>query len=363
MILVRYIIHNKIKNSKQYTISISLILIVASVCFLLSDYISYTAVALILLMFVSLNAMFFDIAPVLFSAFLSAIIWIWFFIPPIFTWVVKSTSDKMMIVMYFVVALVNTVLTIKLRALEKAANKKEEKENTLKLYNTLLNSLSHELRTPISTIIAATDNLESANNHLTEDMKKELIHEISKASIRLNSQVENLLNMSRLESDYISIKMDWCDVNDLIHHVVNVLNERLENRKVEIRIDETIPLCKLDYGLMEQILQNLIINSHLYTPINCKISISSWYKNDNLYITVEDDGQGFPENEIEFVFDKFYRLKHSKTGGTGLGLSIAKGFVEAHHGTITLKNNSKGGAFFSIIIPSDSSYINSYENE
>ncbi len=357
------IIHNKISKSKQYFISISLILIVASICYLLSAYISYTAVALILLMFVSLNAMFFDIAPVLFSAFLSAIIWIWFFIPPIFTWVVKSTSDKMMIVMYFVVALVNTVLTIKLRTLEKAANKKEEKENTLKLYNTLLNSLSHELRTPISTILAATDNLESENAQISKDMKKELIHEISKASIRLNSQVENLLNMSRLESDYVTIKIDWCDVNELIHGVVNNLNERLENRIVVLNIEENLPLCKLDFGLMEQVLQNLIINAHLYTPTNCTITISSWFKNDHLHFTIEDNGPGFPENEIEFVFDKFYRLQHSKTGGTGLGLSIARGFVEAHNGTITLQNKNSGGAFFSIIIPTESSNLNSYENE
>ena len=361
--MFKTLLYNKISKPKQYLISIALILIVTFICYYFLPFIDYRGVALILLMFVSLIAMFFDITPVLIAALLSALAWIWFFIPPIFTWVVKSTEDKMMILMYFIVALVNTVLTIKIRAIEKAANKREEKENTLKLYNTLLNSLSHELRTPISTIIGATDNLQSGNTQLSENMKNELIGEISKASIRLNSQVENLLNMSRLESEYIQIKIDWCDVNELIHEVVNGLKDRLEDRKVIIEIENNLPLCKLDYGLMQQVFQNLIINAHIYTPKECEIKITAHFANAHLVFIVEDNGIGFPENEIGNVFDKFYRLKHSKTGGTGLGLSIVKGYVEVHNGTIRLMNKIDGGAKFIIKIPSETNDINSYENE
>ncbi len=360
--MVNIILH-KISKPRQYFISIVLILLVATICFSLSNFIDYKIVALILLMTLSLIAMFFDILPVLSAAMLSAVIWIYFFIPPIFTWIVKSTDDLMMFFMYFIIAMVNTVLTFKIRAIEKAANIREEKENTLRLYNTMLNSLSHELRTPISTIIGATDNLQDKNERLTDEIKGELISEISKASLRLNSQVENLLNMSRLESEYMQPKIDWCDVNELVYRIINSLKEDLEFRVVLINIQENLPLCKLDSVLMEQVIKNLVMNANIYTEKSCIIEINTKYENGNLIIIIEDSGNGFPIDEIAFVFDKFYRLKHSKTGGTGLGLSIVKGFVEVHNGNILLENKPFGGAKFTIVIPSESNHINNFSNE
>jgi len=132
-----------------------------------------------------------------------------FFIPPHFTFQVKSTEDAIFLMMYFVVAIIGAILTYKIRKVEKAAREKEEKVNTIRLYNTLLNSLSHELRTPIATIIAATDNLQQNNARLSVANREELVGEIAMASFRLNQQVENLLNMSRLESGFITPRYDW----------------------------------------------------------------------------------------------------------------------------------------------------------
>jgi two-component system, OmpR family, sensor histidine kinase KdpD len=151
----------------------------------------YRVVALILLVTVSFIAMFYSIAPVMVSAILSALIWNFFFIPPKYTLHIENAEDALMFLMYFIIALVNAVLTNKIRQIEKVTQKRETKENTLKLYNTLLNSLSHELRTPIATIIGATDNLQMQDEKLSKANKKELIDEISKASLRLNRQVEN----------------------------------------------------------------------------------------------------------------------------------------------------------------------------
>ncbi len=340
-----------------------MIIAVSTVCYFLSAFIGYKVVALLLLVTVSLTAMFFDILPVLCAAILSAIIWDFFFIPPKFTFLIESTEDLLMFFMYFIIALVNAALTFKIRAIEKEASKKEEKENTFKLYNTLLNSLSHELRTPISTIIGATDNLQTGNQKLSDQNKTELLAEISKASLRLNRQVENLLNMSRLESGFIQPKKDWCDINELVHEVVNRLKENLEKRLVNIEIDDNVPLCKLDFGLMEQVLQNLILNANLYIPEQCVVFVKAKFSNNNLILIVEDNGSGFPAAEIEKIFDKFYRLKHSETGGTGLGLSIVKGFVEAHNGTISLENREGGGARFTIEIPAETTSVNSLKNE
>lgn len=242
--------------------------------------------------------------------------------------------------------------------MEKKANQKEEKENTLKLYSTLFNSLSHELKTPISTIIGAADNLHSMADKLTEHSKYELVSEISKASLRLDRQVGNLLNMSRLESGFIKPKNDWFDVNELIYDVLNQLKDNLNEKPVHVAVKENLPLFKLDYGLLFQVLHNLVHNAAANIPKYAVITIRAFCHYNKLVLVVEDTGYGFPEDEIKNVFEKFYRLKNSKTGGTGLGLSIAKGFVESMDGTIQLENMPDGGAVFTIEIPSELSYIN-----
>jgi two-component system sensor histidine kinase KdpD len=266
--------------------------------------------------------------------------------------------------------------------MEKLAREEEEKAKTVKLYNTLLNSLSHELKTPIATIVGATDNLLAEQSNLSAENRKELTENISVAALRLNQQVENLLSMSRLESGFIQPKKDWCDINELIYGVMNRLEQQLKNHKVTISVEENLPLYKLDYGLMEQILYNLLSNASIYTPeyadifISAKNIASKVYQlntsteqhsevkkeNNSLLLILEDRGPGFPKEELEKVFDKFYRLRHSKTGGTGLGLSIVKGFVEAHNGTIILENVPHG-ARFTIEIPAETSYINNLKNE
>jgi two-component system, OmpR family, sensor histidine kinase KdpD len=300
--------------------------------------------------------MFFDILPVLVCAILSALLWNFFFIPPKFTLAIKTAEDGLMFSMYFIVALVNAVLTTKIRRAEKEARRKEEKENTLKLYNTLLNSLSHELKTPISTIIAASDNLQTMSDKLSEVNKYELVSEITKASLQLDRQVGNLLNMSRLESGFIKPKNDWFDVKELVYNVVNQLKEEGKEKPINVSIKENLPLFKLDYGLLWQVLHNLIHNAITYIPKYAVISVKAYCKENKLILIVEDTGNGFPTDEMDKVFEKFYRLKNTSTGGTGLGLSIVKGFLESMNGTIKLENMTEGGAIFTIEIPSELSY-------
>lgn len=348
---------------RQYVISIMSVCLVATFGIFISNLAGYHVVALVLLLAVSIMAMFLDILPVMLAALLSALIWDFFFIPPRYTFQIGNTEDTLMLLMYFFIALINAVLTNKIRRVEKEAHQKEEKEHTIRLYNTLLNSLSHELRTPIATILGASDGLLEKNNKLSEENKEELITEIANASLRLNLQVENLLNMSRLESGFIKPKLDWCDINELIYSVTNKLQTELAHHQLCISIPEDLPLFKLDFGLMEQILVNLLNNAIQYTPKDAAINISVALKNKQLLLTVADTGNGFPENEIAKVFDKFYRLKNSPTGGTGLGLSIVKGFVQAQNGNIQLRNNAEGGAEFTIMLPAEVLYLNAVQNE
>lgn len=360
--MTRFLIY-KINKPLQFLITVFTVCIIAGICFLSFTQSNYKVVAFVLLFTVSLIAMFFDILPVLLAAFLSAAIWDYFFIPPRFTLQVGSSEDTILLLMYFVIALLNAVLTYKIREFEKMATQKEEKANTIKLYNTLLNSLSHELRTPIAAIVGAADNLQTNNGKLTAENKYELLNEISKASMRLNMQVENLLNMSRLESGFIKPKKNWIDITELIYGIVKKLEENNITHRINININPSIPLFKLDEGMMEQIIFNLLNNACLYTPSKTVINIVTICYEDVLQIIIEDDGEGFPADEIDFVFDKFYRLKNSKPGGTGLGLSIVKGFTEAMKGSIQLQNKTTGGAKFIINIPAETSYLKNLKNE
>lgn len=352
----------KYSQLNQYLISIALVLLTSIACYFGSQFIGYKTVALILLVTVSIVAMLFDILPVLSAAVLSALIWNFFFIPPILTFHIDNTEDFLMFLLYFFIACVNAVLTFKIRKEETKARDKEEKENTIKLYDTLLNSLSHELRTPISTILGAVDTLKENKERISAINQHELLNQIDISSIRLNRQVENLLNMSRLETGMLKLNIDWCDTNELIHDVIQKITQT-NNHVIIFEPNEYLPLFKFDRGLIEQVLQNLIYNAINYTPENTIIKINASQQSNYCVMSVSDNGPGIPDAEIKYLFDKFYRLPHTKTGGSGLGLSIVKGFIDAHHGSVKVENNSNGGVTFIVQFPAEVSYLNNLKNE
>lgn len=340
----------------QYAYSVLVIILVAAACYAFSGTLGYRVAALILLLAVSLLAITFDILPVLLAAALSAFIWDFFFIPPRFTIQVGTAEDTILLIMYFVIALINGVSTYKIRQAEKSARLKEERANSVKLYNTLLNSLSHELRTPIAAITGAADNLQ-INPNLTDSEKEQLVAEISKASLRLNQQVENLLNLSRLESGHIQPKKEWCDVQELIYATVKSVEENHPHRKISISIDQNTPLCETDRILLEQIVCNLLNNAAIHTPPQASIYITALCHTGSLEIIVEDEGEGFKNVDVNDVFHKFSRDRIQKGGSSGLGLSIVKGFTEALGGNVTLQNKKSGGALFTVYLPVRTSHL------
>ncbi|MBX3238866.1 MAG: PAS domain-containing sensor histidine kinase [Chitinophagaceae bacterium] len=353
---------HKIKISHQFAISILTVLTVSGICWSLKDYLDYRIVALILLLVVSVLAVSFKILPVLIAALLSALLLNYIFIEPYMTYEIDNAENALLFFMFVAVALVNAVLTNRLRIQEKKARIREEKENTIKLYNTLLNSLSHELKTPISTIIGAIDTLTENNGSLTKEQEDDLLAEIDIAGSRLNIQVENLLNMSRLEAGNLRLKKDWTDINELVFLAIEKV-ENPENKQISFEPSEKLPLVLLDSGLVEIVLYSIIHNAIRYTPPFAIVYITAAYQDDLLKISIEDNGKGIPPEESTRVFEKFYRMPNSGTGGSGLGLSIAKGFVQAHKGKISLESSSFGGAAFKISIPVEASYIKNLKNE
>lgn len=342
---------------RQYFLGISCILLVSFVAHLFKDVIGYHVVALLLLLTVSLLAMFLRLLPIVVVAVLSALIWNFLFILPVGTFKINTPEDGLLFLMYFVVAVMNAVFTTRIRKLEGQAREKKEKERSLQMYNTLLNSLSHELKTPISTIIGTVDTLKLDPSLLNAEQKTELLTEIEIAGHRLHQQVGNLLNMSRLESELFRLQLDWYDLNELVYRVMQKNLPDSGAHSIHFSEKEQLPLFKVDGSLLEQILDNLLHNALQHTPAGTHIRISIETTAEGFELLIEDNGPGFPEDTLDKVFEKFYRLPGSAAGGTGLGLSIAKGFAQAHHGRISLKNKEGGGAIFTVRIPAENTQI------
>jgi two-component system, OmpR family, sensor histidine kinase KdpD len=479
----------------QYiTVSI-LVFLFAGSSYLIRDLIGYQAVSFILLFLVSILAFFYGTGPILLAAALSALIWDYLFIPPQFTFHVGNMIDVLMLIMFFIIALLNGVLTSRIRRQEKKIRIREERTNALyqltkdltlktgyhdvtqiaasyirkyfnleciiflknesgrinfqphngsenqfnenemsvvswvykhstkagkftntlpsgnytyyplmgnsgnmgviaikqtkifthgeeqfwenfisqisgkfereflreaakqtyllteseKLYKILFNSISHELRIPVAAIMGASDTLMLQDSSPVTRIA--LYKEISTASIRLNQLIENLLNMSRLESGHIKPHPDWYDVHDLANVVIKSLDQELVQFKLSVVIPADMPLVFIDFGIAEQIIHNLILNATQNSSAGSGIRLKFFIDNQLLTIQVMDRGTGIPEGELQSVFNKFHRSDKSKTGGLGLGLSIVKGFVEALNGNISVQNRQNGGALFTIKLP------------
>ena len=482
-------------NIRQYLVIPLFVILFSVISYLVKDYIGYQVVSFILLFLVSILALFYGTGPILLAATLSAFIWDFFFIPPQFTMYVGKPEDMLMLIMFFIIALLNGILTSRVRRQEEKIRIREERTHALyqltrdlamasaidevsniavryiqkyfnldcaiflkndqnqldigiqnqtklafsenevsiaawvfrhsakagkhtdtlpstnftfyplagthdnmgviaveqtgvftqgeeqfwdaflsqisgryereflrvaaknsfilnesdKLYKTLFNSISHELRIPVATIMGASDTLIAQS--YSEETRHKLYDEISTASVRLNRLIENLLNMSRLESGRITPHPDWCDVHDLAHKISVNLEHELLPFKLATVIPKEMPLVFIDFGLIEQVIHNLVLNATQYAPEGTQIRLKFYYDNELLTIQVMDRGNGFPADELSSVFNKFYRGKDARAGGTGLGLSIVKGFIEAHHGTVVAENRRNGGAIFTIKIP------------
>ncbi|GAA4444964.1 hypothetical protein GCM10023091_35880 [Ravibacter arvi] len=347
---------------RQLGISVLAVIISSVLAWLSKAHLDNMAVGLLLMLVVSTLAVVFDIFPVLVAAFLSALILNFFFVEPLFTYKIHDTESALLFSIYISIAVVHAVLTNRVRKQAKKSRDREEKEKTIRLYNTLLNSLSHELKTPIATIIGAIDTLKDAGIPIPAPQQNELLNEMETAANRLSYQVENLLNMSRVESGNFRLKTDWIDVNEMIFSCIRKIPAQHLKRFI-FKPDDKLPLLKLDEGLIETALYSILHNAARYTPEQATVMIDARYEDGFLAITISDNGTGIPEQHLHHIFEKFYRLPHSGTGGTGLGLSIAKGFVEAHEGKISVRNLKAGGAQFEITLPADVSYLNSLKNE
>jgi two-component system sensor histidine kinase KdpD len=224
-------------------------------------------------------------------------------------------------------------------------------EESQKLYNALFNSLSHDLRTPLTSIIGSSSSLESDETVLSLQDKKDLIKNINQSSLRMLRIVNNLLDMARIESEHTNLNYEWCDIEDIIGVAVKEV-ENIKERNLEIKIEDQVPLIWADFSLIEQVFVNLLDNSIKYSMPGSKIIIKIIKDWNKLNVSVIDQGIGVPEEEISRIFNKFHRVKLSENiQGTGLGLSICRSIIELHKGKIWAELNKMSGLTITFSLP------------
>lgn len=303
------------------------------------------------------------IAPLLLLALSSGLLLNYFFIPPLRTLHIENAEDSLLFFMYLIVALLHGVLSTRIRAAEAKSRDKEEKEKTIGLYNTVLNSLSHEMRTPLATLLGAADTLNDPGSRLEEVDRSRLYEVIAEAALRLNRQVDNLLNMSRMEAGKLRLKMDWCDLNELVWTCLEKYVPVIEHARVRFTPDQDQPYYYADAGLLEQLLSNLLLNALQYGGAQATIEIMVCESKSGFKLSVADNGPGLEPEEMQRVFEKFYRRPGNTVAGTGLGLSIAKGIAEAHNGQLRVDKGIEGGLVFTLEVPADKSHLNKLKHE
>lgn len=223
------------------------------------------------------------------------------------------------------------------------------------LRSALLNSISHDFRTPLSTVLGSATTLLDYHDELKPAVRRDLLESIQEDALRLNRYVGDLLDMARLEAGALEPRQVWTDVRSVVDSALARLGDRLGRRRVERDFAGDLPELKLDPTLLEQALLNVLENAIAHGPLGARITIAAKMETSGLMLSIEDDGPGVPPAAMGEIFNKFRRLERGtdRGEGLGLGLSIAKGFVEAMGGSIaaTPPLTPDGGARFLIVLP------------
>jgi len=223
-----------------------------------------------------------------------------------------------------------------------------------RLRSALLTSISHDLKTPLASVLGAASTMRDLADALSDAEKRDLLATVIDESERLNRFIANLLDMTKLESGAIVPKTALHDLGEIVGSALRRASKILTRHKIELELAADLPMLELDAVLFEQVLFNLLDNAAKYSPADTTIAIRSRRDGNQVVLQIADEGEGIPSGELESVFDKFYRVQKGDhvRPGTGLGLAISRGFVEAMHGTISAANRSdRRGAVLTIRLP------------
>jgi two-component system, OmpR family, sensor histidine kinase KdpD len=327
---------------------------VAALVRLLHIFMPGTNLSIVFLIAVLVSALRWGVGASIYAALLSILVYDFLFVNPVHTLVIASFQDVLALLAFLVVAVLTSNLMERIRKQADEMAQVRVLAESERLRSTLLSSVSHDLRTPLASIIGSATSLLSYGQEYDESAQTELLQTIREEAERLDRYVGNLLSMTRLESGALELRRDWADPGDLVASALAQLAPRLREHDVVVGSEPGVPLVKVDFVLMEQVLVNLLDNAAKYAPPATTIRVNIGRAEGAVQIAVADEGGGMPPEDLERVFDKFYRVGRgdSRDGSTGLGLSICRGIVEAHGGRVYARLRADGsGTVFTVELP------------
>jgi two-component system sensor histidine kinase KdpD len=221
-----------------------------------------------------------------------------------------------------------------------------------RLRNSLLSAISHDLRTPLATIIGSASTLLEGEEHLQIQDKRDLSRVIVDEAERMSNLINNILDMARLDAGVVQLNKQWHPLEEIIGTVLTRLQKHLADRSVKVKLPAGIPMIFVDAVMIEQVFINLLENAIRYTPAGSALEISAEMSANAVECTVADHGLGIPKGREEQLFEKFYQARHEAAqSGVGLGLAICRAIVEVHGGRIYAQNKTSGGAVFTFVLP------------
>jgi two-component system sensor histidine kinase KdpD len=248
--------------------------------------------------------------------------------------------------------LVNQIaLAIERAQLAKEAEAARVRAETERLRNSLLTSVSHDLRTPLATITGAVTTLLDNGDRLPARTQHELLESTRDEAERLNRLVQNLLEMTRLESGTLHVRRDWHPVEEVVGAALARVGPRLGERRITVSVPSDLPLVPIDDVLIEQVLVNLVDNAITHTPAESPLRIVATAAERAVTVEIADRGPGLPRGDEDRVFEKFYQASSRSARGSGLGLAICRGIIETHGGHIWAQNLPEGGVAFLFTLP------------
>jgi two-component system sensor histidine kinase KdpD len=245
-----------------------------------------------------------------------------------------------------------TALAIELARLAEEAERAQVRAETERLRNSLLSSVSHDLRTPLASITGAASTLLESEGRLDAGTRRDLLEALHEEADRLNRLVQNLLEMTRLASGALQLRTEWHSIEEVVGAALGRFGKALAHRTVTVRVPADLPLVPMDDVLIEQVLINLVDNALKYTPPESPIEVSAEDTGAAVLIELADRGPGLPPGEERRIFEKFHRAEVTPpVRGAGLGLAICRGIVQAHGGRIWAENRPGGGVAVRFTLP------------
>jgi K+-sensing histidine kinase KdpD len=345
------------------------------------ERVSSTTVALALLLIVLFAATGWGSRPALLAALLGVVCFNFFFLSPVYTFTIADPQNWVALAAFLITALVAGELSAraKRRAEEAEAGRREIErlyneyriaaerarraeifEQSERLKSALLDAVTHDLRTPLTSIKAAvTTLLDEAEVELDDEARREFFEVINEEADRLNRFVENMVELARIEAGAISLRRRWSSIEEIVTMARARAEPLTRDHRLEVELEREAPVARVDASLIAEVLYSLIDNAAKYSPAGSRIKISARRaENEMIMIAVEDEGRGIPAELRERVFDKFFRATSEgaaslgRPRGLGMGLAIARGIVEAHGGRIWVESGTGGvGARVAFTVP------------